>query len=62
VHNLVSIDVGGTRYFGEGAFHAAAMKRMLELQVQLGAIEPPGDASSIIDTQFLPDDLKRPID
>jgi NitT/TauT family transport system substrate-binding protein len=62
VHNLITIDVGGTRYFGEGAFHPAAMKRMLELQVQLGAIEAPADASSIIDTQFLPDDLKQPID
>ncbi len=60
VRHLIGITVGGAPYFGEGRFHLANIKRMLALQVELGAVPAPGDVTPIIDMQFLPDDLKAP--
>ncbi len=60
VRHLIGISVGGTPYFGEGHFHLANLKRMLALQVELGAVPAPGDVTPIIDMQFLPDDQKTP--
>jgi NitT/TauT family transport system substrate-binding protein len=60
VKHLVGIDVHGTPYFGEGRFHLENLKRMMALQVELGAVPAPGDLAPIIDMQFLPDDLKKP--
>jgi len=60
VRHLIGINVGGAPYYGEGRFHTANMKRMLALQVELGAVPTPGDVTPIIDMQFLPDDLKTP--
>jgi NitT/TauT family transport system substrate-binding protein len=60
VRHLTGITVGGAPYYGEGRFHVENMKRMLALQVELGAIPGPADVTPIIDMQFLPDDLKAP--
>jgi NitT/TauT family transport system substrate-binding protein len=45
-------------YWGEGRFDLAGMNRMLEAQKTVGALTGEVDWSKIIDTRFLPDDLK----
>ncbi|HWK47784.1 MAG TPA: ABC transporter substrate-binding protein [Stellaceae bacterium] len=58
VHDLIGDGVGDVPYFGEGNFHPDSLKRMLDLQIQIGAVQAPADISGIIDEQFLPEDLK----
>jgi NitT/TauT family transport system substrate-binding protein len=38
----------------------AGMKRIIEVQKSVGAITGEIDLSKMIDTQFLPDDIKTP--
>src|SRR5262249_16745237 len=58
VKNLVSAKGAGRPYWGPGDFHTDAMDRMIEAQKLVGAIDGDVDWSKIIDTRFLPDDLK----
>ena len=46
-------------YWGKGEIHLEGMKRIIEVQRSVGAIKGEIDLSKIIDTQFLPDDLKK---
>jgi NitT/TauT family transport system substrate-binding protein len=45
-------------YWGPGDFHIEGMNRMIEAQKLVGAISGDVDWPSVIDTRFLPDDLK----
>ena len=43
---------------GQGDFHLDGMKRIIEVQKSVGALTGDIDLSKVVDTQFLPDDLK----
>ena len=58
VRNLTASKTQGVPYWGEGDIHLDALKRMIEAQRSVGAITGEVDYSKIIDTRFLPDDLK----
>ena len=58
VRNLTSSTTKGVPYWGEGEIHLDGLKRMIEAQRSVGAITGEVDYSKIIDTRFLPDDLK----
>jgi len=58
VRNLTTSKTKGVPYWGEGAIHLEGLKRMIEAQRSVGAISGEVDYSKIIDTRFLPDDLK----
>jgi NitT/TauT family transport system substrate-binding protein len=58
VRNLTTSTTKGVPYWGEGEIHMDGLKRMIEAQRSVGAIQGEVDYSKIIDTRFLPDDLK----
>jgi len=58
VRNLTTSRTDGVPYWGPGQIHMDGLKRMVELQRGLGTIKGEVDFDKIIDTQFLPDDLK----
>jgi NitT/TauT family transport system substrate-binding protein len=58
VKNLTTSKTKGVPYWGEGEIHLDGLKRMIEAQRSVGAINGEVDYSKIIDTRFLPDDLK----
>ena len=58
VRNLTTSKTQGVPYWGEGEIHLDGLKRMIEAQRSVGAITGEVDYSKIIDTRFLPDDLK----
>lgn len=58
VRNLTQSTTKGVPYWGEGDIHMDGLKRMIEAQRSVGAINGEVDYSKIIDTRFLPDDLK----
>jgi len=58
VRNLTTSKTKGVPYWGEGEIHLEGLKRMIEAQRSVGAINGEVDYSKIIDTRFLPDDLK----
>jgi NitT/TauT family transport system substrate-binding protein len=59
VRNLVNAKTQGVPYWGEGEIHLEGLKRMIEAQRSVGAITGEVDYTKIIDTRFLPDDLKK---
>ena len=58
VRHLTTSTTKGVPYWGEGEIHLDGLKRMIEAQRSVGAIQGDVDYSKIIDTRFLPDDLK----
>jgi NitT/TauT family transport system substrate-binding protein len=58
VRNLVKSTTKGVPYWSEGQIHLEGLKRMIEAQKSVGAITGDVDFGKIIDTRFLPDDLK----
>jgi NitT/TauT family transport system substrate-binding protein len=58
VRNLTTSTTDGIAYWGTGQVHLEGMKRMIEVQRAVGAITGEVDYGKIIDTQFLPDDIK----
>ena len=46
-------------YWGDGDIHLDGMKRIIEVQKSVGALTGDIDLSKVIDTRFLPDDLKQ---
>jgi NitT/TauT family transport system substrate-binding protein len=59
IHNLVSSNgKSGTPYWGPGKFDIEGMNRMIRAQKIVGALTGDVDWSKIVDTRFLPDDLK----
>ena len=59
VRNLTTSKTKGVPYWGEGQIHIDGLKRMIEAQRSVGAIQGEVDYNKIIDTRFLPDDLKK---
>jgi NitT/TauT family transport system substrate-binding protein len=58
MRNLTTSNTKGVPYWGEGEIHIDGLKRMIEAQRSVGAISGEVDYGKIIDTRFLPDDLK----
>ncbi|HTP45381.1 MAG TPA: ABC transporter substrate-binding protein [Casimicrobiaceae bacterium] len=58
VRSLVASKTKGVPYWGEGEIHLEGMQRMVEVQKMVGAINGDFDLRKMIDTSFLPDDLK----
>jgi NitT/TauT family transport system substrate-binding protein len=58
VRSLTSSRTNGIPYWGSGQIHMDGLKRMIELQRGLGTIKGEVDFDKIVDTQFLPDDIK----
>ena len=58
VRNLTTSTTNGISDWGAGAIHMDGLKRTIEVQKSIGAISGDVDATKIIDTRFLPDDLK----
>jgi NitT/TauT family transport system substrate-binding protein len=61
VRNLTTSYTQGIPYWGNGQIHLEGMKRIIEVQRSVGALEGEVDLSKIIDTSFLPDDIKKPV-
>ena len=59
IRNLTTSKTQGVPYWGEGAIYIDGLKRMIEAQRSVGAITGEVDYDKIIDTRFLPDDLKK---
>jgi NitT/TauT family transport system substrate-binding protein len=49
----------GVPYWGEGAIHLDGLRRAIEVQKAVGAISGDVDIARIVDTGYLPDDLKE---
>lgn len=60
VRSLTASRTQGIPYWGSGQFHLEGMKRMMEVQKMVGAITGDFDIPKMIDTSFLPDDIKTP--
>jgi NitT/TauT family transport system substrate-binding protein len=59
---LTGSKTDGIPYWGNGQIHLAGMKRMIEVQRMVGAIQGEVDWKAIIDTRFLPPDLQKIIE
>lgn len=59
IKNLINSTTEGIPYWGDGDLHLDGMKRIIEVQKSVGALSGDIDLSKVIDTQFLPDDLKQ---
>jgi NitT/TauT family transport system substrate-binding protein len=58
VRFLTTSVTAGVPYWGEGQIQLEGLKRMIDAQRAVGAITGDVDWGKLIDTQFLPDDLK----
>ena len=58
VKNLITSRTAGVEYWGSGQIHLDGLQRAIEVQKMVGAITGDIEAKNIVDTQFLPDDLK----
>jgi NitT/TauT family transport system substrate-binding protein len=58
VRNLTKSTTNGVPYWSEGQVNLSGLKRMIDAQKEVGAITGDVDLTKIIDTRFLPDDLK----
>jgi NitT/TauT family transport system substrate-binding protein len=58
VRNLTTSTTKGVPYWGDGQIHLEGLKRMIEPQRSVGAITGEVDYGKIVDTRFLPDDIK----
>jgi NitT/TauT family transport system substrate-binding protein len=58
INNLITPSKSGVAYWGPGNFDVAGMDAMLRAQKLVGALSGDVDWLKIIDTGFLPDDLK----
>ncbi len=59
VRSLVNSTTNGVPYWSEGQVNLSGLQRMIDAQKAVGAITGDVDLSKIIDTRFLPDDLKK---
>jgi NitT/TauT family transport system substrate-binding protein len=58
IRNLTKSMTEGVQYWGTGQIHLDGMNRIIEVQKSVGALKGEFDMSKMIDTQFLPDDIK----
>ena len=61
VRNLTQSYTQGIPYWGNGQIHLDGMKRIIEVQKSVGALEGDIDVTKMIDTQFLPEDIRKPV-
>lgn len=59
VRNLVTSKTQGVEYWGSGQINIEGLKRMIDIQKSLGAIQGDADVTKMIDTQFLPEDIRK---
>lgn len=60
IRNLVTSRTEGVEYWGPGQINTAGLQRMLEVQKSLGALTGEIELSKYVDTQFLPEDIRKP--
>jgi NitT/TauT family transport system substrate-binding protein len=60
VRTLTASRTQGIPYWGSGQFYLEGMRRMVEVQRMVGALSGEVDLAKMIDTRFLPDDIKTP--
>ena len=60
VRNLVEFRQQGFPYFSEGRFNVEGMRRMVDVQRMIGALDGEANLMSMIDMSFLPADLQTP--
>lgn len=60
VRNLVTSKTQGVEYWGSGQINMEGLKRMIDVQKSLGAIQGDADVTKMVDTQFLPEDIRKP--
>lgn len=60
VTSLTKSRTDGVAYWGTGQFQLAGMRRIVEVQKMVGALPADVDPTKMIDTRFLPDDIKTP--
>ncbi len=58
VRNLTTNRTQGVPYWGSGQFDMKGLERMVELQKSVGALTGDIDLSKMIDTSFLPEDIR----
>jgi NitT/TauT family transport system substrate-binding protein len=58
VRNLTGSRTNGVAYWGAGEIHLDGLNRAIEVQKMVGAISGDVDIAKIVDTRYLPDDLK----
>ena len=58
IRNLTKSYTEGIPYWGTGQIHLEGMRRIIEVQKSVGALHGEFDLTKMIDTQFLPDDIK----
>jgi NitT/TauT family transport system substrate-binding protein len=58
VRNLTGSRTNGIAYWGDGEIHMDGLKRAIEVQKMVGAISGDVDVEKIVETRYLPDDLK----
>jgi NitT/TauT family transport system substrate-binding protein len=58
VRALVTSRTDGVEYWGSGQIQLSGLEKAIEVQKMVGAISGDVDAKSIVDTRFLPDDIK----
>jgi NitT/TauT family transport system substrate-binding protein len=58
VRNLLASRTQGVEYWGAGEIHLDGLRKAIEVQKMVGAISGDVKAEDLIDTSFLPDDLK----
>jgi NitT/TauT family transport system substrate-binding protein len=58
VRKLTTNHTQGVPYWGSGQFDMAGLERMVELQKSVGALSGTIDLSKMIDTSFLPEDIR----
>jgi len=61
VRNLTGSKTAGPPYWGSGQIHLEGLRRMVEVQKSVGAITGEVDYDAVIDTQFLPEDIRAVI-
>ncbi len=61
VRNLTKSYTQGIPYWGNGQIHLLGMKRIIEVQKSVGALEGDIDITKMIDTEFLPEDIRTPV-
>jgi NitT/TauT family transport system substrate-binding protein len=61
LHKLLAVKVDGRPYWNEGRIYLDGIDRMLKMQESIGNVKPPFDVEKVMDTRFLPDDLKEPV-
>ena len=55
---LITSKTDGVPYWGPGDIYLAGLEKAIEVQKMVGAISGDIDAHKIIDSRYLPDDLK----